>query len=149
MRAVLQRVGFARVTVDSTVVGEIGRGILALVGFLDSDTEKTMDYMLDKMTNLRIFEDEAGKMNRSLRDVGGALLIVPNFTLYGDARHGRRPGYSAGAAPAVAAPLYERLREKAGELPLKTAGGVFQADMQVELLNEGPVTLLLDSERNF
>ena len=149
MRAVLQRVNYARVSVDGAVVGEIGRGILALVGFLAADTEKTMDYMLDKMVNLRVFEDEAGKMNRSVLDVGGSLLLVPNFTLYGDARHGRRPGYSAGAAPAVAEPLYQRMVEKAQGLPLPVASGIFQADMQVALENDGPVTLLLDSERNF
>ena len=103
MRAVLQRVTKASVTVNGEVIGQIEKGIMVLFGMLDSDNEKTMEYMLDKVVNLRIFEDENDKMNLSLQDVGGELLIVPNFTLYGDARKGRRPGYSAGAAPDVAA----------------------------------------------
>ena len=150
MRAVLQRVSQASVTVDGQVIGEIGRGVMVLFGMLGTDDEKTMDYMLDKVINLRIFEDENGKMNLSLLDIGGELLIVPNFTLYGDTRKGRRPGYSSGAAPEVARALFERLCEKAKEGPVKkVAAGQFQADMKVALVNDGPVTLLLDSEKVF
>ena len=149
MRAVLQRVTYVRVFVDGKVVGEIGNGILALLGFLPEDDEKTIDYILDKIVNLRIFEDTEGKMNRSLLDVSGELCIVPNFTLYGDARKGRRPGYSNAAAPNDAAAIYEQVVKTAEKLPLKTAFGVFQADMKVELLNDGPVTILLDSEKLF
>ena len=105
MRAVLQRVSEASVTVDGQVIGEIGKGVMVLFGMLGTDDDKTIDYMLDKINNLRIFEDENGKMNLSLLDIGGELLIVPNFTLYGDARKGRRPGYSGGAAPDVARDL--------------------------------------------
>ncbi|AMJ40047.1 D-aminoacyl-tRNA deacylase [Anaerotignum propionicum] len=150
MRGVLQRVTSASVTVDGQVIGEIGKGIMVLFGMLGTDDEKTMEYMLDKVVNLRIFEDENGKMNLSLLDIGGELLIVPNFTLYGDSRKGRRPGYSSGAAPDVAAGLFERLCEKAKEMPIKkVATGQFQADMKVALVNDGPVTLLLDSEKLF
>jgi len=150
MRGVLQRVTNASVTVDGQVIGEIGKGIMVLFGMLGTDDEKTMEYMLDKVVNLRIFEDENGKMNLSLLDIGGELLIVPNFTLYGDSRKGRRPGYSSGAAPDVAAGLFERLCEKAKAMPIKkVATGQFQADMKVALVNDGPVTLLLDSEKLF
>lgn len=150
MRGVLQRVTSASVTVDGQVIGEIGKGVMVLFGMLGSDDEKTMEYMLDKVVNLRIFEDENGKMNLSLLDIGGELLIVPNFTLYGDSRKGRRPGYSSGAAPDVAAGLFQRLCEKAKEMPIKkVATGQFQADMKVALVNDGPVTLLLDSEKLF
>lgn len=150
MRAVLQRVSQASVTVDGQVIGEIGKGIMVLFGMLGTDTEKTMEYMLDKVVNLRIFEDENGKMNLSLQDIGGELLIVPNFTLYGDARKGRRPGYSSGAAPEVAAELFAKLCEKAKAMPIqKVQTGQFQADMKVALINDGPVTLLLDSEKLF
>ncbi len=150
MRAVLQRVTKASVTVEGQVIGEIGKGIMVLFGMLGTDDEKTMEYMLDKVVNLRIFEDENGKMNLSLLDVAGELLIVPNFTLYGDARKGRRPGYSGGAAPDVAAKLFAQLCEKAKAMPIqKVATGQFQADMKVALVNDGPVTLLLDSEKLF
>ncbi len=149
MRAVLQRVSYAKVDVDGVTVGSIGKGVAVLVGFKGTDDEKTMDYMLDKIVNLRIFEDENGKMNLSVTDVGGEVILVPNFTLYGDTRKGRRPGYSYGASPSEAAPMFERLVEKARELPLKVECGIFQADMKFELLNDGPVTLLIDSERNF
>ncbi|WP_313529499.1 D-aminoacyl-tRNA deacylase [Anaerotignum sp.] len=150
MRAVLQRVTEASVTVDGQVIGQIDKGIMVLFGMLGTDDEKTMEYMLDKVVNLRIFEDENGKMNLSLLDIEGELLIVPNFTLYGDARKGRRPGYSGGATPDVAAKLFERLCEKAKEMSIKkVATGQFQADMKVALVNDGPVTLLLDSEKLF
>ena len=120
MRAVLQRVTEASVTIDGQVVGEIGKGIMVLFGMLGTDTDKTIDYMLDKVINLRIFEDENGKMNLSLMDIEGELLIVPNFTLYGDARKGRRPGYSGGAAPELASELFDKLCAKAQTL---TDGG--------------------------
>lgn len=149
MRAVIQRCGYARVKVDGEIVGEIGNGIMALVGFLPTDDEKTMDYMLEKIVNLRIFEDEDEKMNLSLCDTKGSLLIVPNFTLYGDARKGRRPGYSTAATPVEAERMFEKLIVKSKELPVETASGIFQADMKVELMNDGPITLLLDSARLF
>ena len=150
MRAVLQRVTEASVTIDGQVVGEIGKGIMVLFGMLGTDTDKPIDYMLDKVINLRIFEDENGKMNLSLMDIEGELLIVPNFTLYGDARKGRRPGYSGGAAPALASELFDKLCAKAQTLGIKKVQqGVFQADMKVALVNDGPVTLLLDSEKLF
>ena len=144
MRAVLQRVTEASVTIDGQKVGEIGKGIMVLFGMLGTDTDKTIDYMLDKVINLRIFEDENGKMNLSL------LLIVPNFTLYGDARKGRRPGYSSGAAPEIASGLFDKLCAKAEALGIKKVQhGIFQTDMKVALVNDGPVTLLLDSEKLF
>ncbi len=149
MRAVLQRCARASVTVEGQVVGAIGEGIVALVGFLPTDDEKTMDYMLDKIIHLRIFEDAEGKMNLSLQDVGGQLLLVPNFTLYGDARKGRRPGYSTGAAPDVARGMFQQMVHQAEETGVVVQSGIFQAHMQVELVNDGPVTLLLDSERLF
>lgn len=149
MRAVLQRVAHARVTVEGKITGEIKKGILALVGMGPEDNDKTIDYMLDKMIHMRIFEDEEEKMNLSLMEVSGGLLLVPNFTLYGDARKGRRPGYSSGASPDQAKKLFEDMVKKAKELPLTVETGIFQADMKVELLNDGPVTLLLDSDKNF
>lgn len=149
MRAVIQRVSRSKVTVDNKIVGEIGKGIMVLIGLNSTDDEKVMDYMLDKIINLRIFEDDNEKMNLSLSDINGELLIVPNFTLYGDARKGRRPGYSNGASPSEAEGIFARFVEKAKECPLKVETGIFQADMQVEIVNDGPVTLLLDSDRVF
>lgn len=149
MRGVIQRVSNAKVTVDGNVAGEIKRGIMVLVGFIPSDDEKVMDYMLEKIVNLRIFEDENDKMNLSVKDIEGEILIVPNFTLYGDARKGRRPSYANAASPAEAESIFARFVQKAKELPLKVETGIFQAEMKIELLNDGPVTILLDSERNF
>ena len=149
MRAVIQRVSRASVTVESNVVGKINRGLMVLIGINSTDDDKTMDYILDKIANLRIFEDENDKMNLSVTDIGGEILIVPNFTLYGDARKGRRPGYSSGASPDEAKVIFERFKEKANDLSIKTEFGIFQADMKVELINDGPVTLLLDSDRLF
>lgn len=150
MRAVLQRVSYGKVTVDNEVVGEIKNGIMVLIGILGSDDDKTIDYMLDKIVNMRIFEDENDKMNLSLIDTDGELLIVPNFTLYGDARKGKRPSYAGGASPSEAEGIFARLCEKSQGLGVKkVATGVFQAHMEVEILNDGPVTLLLDSEKNF
>ena len=150
MRAVLQRVTKASVTVEGEVIGEIKKGIMVLFGMMESDDDKVIEYMLDKVINMRIFEDSDGKMNLSLLDIEGELLIVPNFTLYGDARKGRRPGYSSGAAPAVASSIFDKLVAHAQTLPVKkVATGQFQADMKVEIINDGPVTILLDSEKNF
>ena len=149
MRAVLQRVQKGSVTVEGKIIGEIGRGIMVLFGMMESDDKKVIEYMLDKVINMRIFEDEAGKMNLSLLDIKGELLIIPNFTLYGDARKGRRPGYSSGASPQKARDIFEQLVEYAKTLPIqKVATGEFQADMKVEIINDGPVTILLDSEKN-
>ena len=129
---------------------EIGNGLLALVGFGPQDTEKDIDYIIDKTVNLRIFSDENDKMNLSVKDVGGSIIFVPNFTLYGDARHGRRPGYSYAAEPKRAEELFELLKEKTKDIELKKVGyGIFQADMKVELLNDGPITILLDSSKMF
>lgn len=149
MRVVLQRVTRASVAVEGSVVAEINQGIVALVGFSATDDEQSARYILDKLCNLRIFEDEQEKMNLSLQDVNGKLLLIPNFTLYGDARKGRRPGYSAGASPDIARGKFMQMQNLAKELPVAAAFGIFQADMQVELINDGPITLLLDSEKQF
>ena len=148
MRAVVQRVLNASVAIGGTVKGEIGKGYLVLLGIEENDTEKDLDYIAEKLLGLRVFEDEAGKMNRSALDAGGSILLVSQFTLYGDARKGRRPSFIRAAKPEKAIPLYEamiaRLR---AALPVET--GEFGADMQVSLINDGPVTILLDSERTF
>ena len=148
MRAVVQRVLNASVAIGGTVKGEIGKGYLVLLGIEENDTEKDLDYIAEKLLGLRVFEDEAGKMNRSVLDAGGSILLVSQFTLYGDARKGRRPSFIRAAKPEKAIPLYEamiaRLR---AALPVET--GEFGANMQVSLINDGPVTILLDSERTF
>ena len=150
MRAVVQRCKYARVNVNGRTVGEISKGIMLLVGFSGDDGEKDMDYILDKVSNLRIFTDENDKMNLSVKDINGGILIVPNFTLYGDARHGRRPGYSNAAPPQRAEGLFNTFKEKALNTDVeKVEFGIFQADMEVEPLNDGPVTVLLDSFKNF
>ena len=150
MRIVIQRVKRASVSVEEKVVGSIQKGFLVLIGVGQGDDEATADKYMKKLLGLRIFEDENGKMNLSLLDIDGELLIVPNFTLYGDARKGRRPGYSGGAAPDVATVLFDKLCAKAKTMPIKkVATGQFQADMKVALINDGPVTLLLDSEKLF
>ena len=150
MRFIIQRVSNSKVTIDNEIRGQIGKGFMVLIGVGESDTKEIADKMIHKMINLRIFEDENGKMNLSLLDIEGELLIVPNFTLYGDARKGRRPGYSGGAAPEVASELFDRLCKKAEALGIKKVQhGIFQTDMKVALVNDGPVTLLLDSEKLF
>ena len=150
MKAVIQRVSRASVDVNDETIGKIGRGFLVLLGVANEDTDEDMDYLVKKITQMRIFEDEAGKMNLSLLDIEGELLIVPNFTLYGDARKGRRPGYSSGAAPEIASELFDKLCAKAEALGIKKVQhGIFQTDMKVALVNDGPVTLLLDSEKLF
>lgn len=149
MRSVVQRVNRARVTVDKELVGTIGPGVVVLLGIHTDDGEKEARWMADKILNLRIFEDKNGLMNRSLLDVGGEMLIVSQFTLYGDCRKGRRPGYSSAARPERAEPLYEHFVQTVKQLGITTATGRFQAMMQVELVNDGPVTLLLDSSGTF
>ena len=149
MRFVIQRVERAKVTVEGKVSGEIGNGYVVLVGLLPTDDNKVMDYMLDKLVNLRIYEDENDKLNLSLKDIGGEILIVPNFTLYGDARKGRRPSYAKAAPPDEAEKLFDRFVEKAKETGLNVQTGIFRTHMKVELVNDGPVTILLDSEKNF
>jgi len=149
MRAVIQRVSRAKVTVDGEVTGEIGRGILILLGVSKADSEKEALYLLEKTLNLRIFEDAEGRMNLSLLDIGGELLVVSQFTLYGDARKGRRPSFIDAGAPAEANRLYEFFVTEARKQISKVGTGRFQAMMQVELVNDGPVTILLDSDKIF
>ncbi|NLK96631.1 MAG: D-tyrosyl-tRNA(Tyr) deacylase [Epulopiscium sp.] len=149
MRAVVQKVAQASVKVDGNTIGEIGKGLMVLLGMQETDDEKVMDYMLDKIIHLRIFEDEEGKMNLSLKDVGGELLIVPNFTLYGDARKGKRPSYTKAAPPAVAEEIYNTFIKKAKATGIKAEQGQFQSHMEVRLLNDGPVTILIDSDKTF
>ncbi len=144
MRVVLQRVSSARVTVGDRVTGEIGRGLLLLAGFTATDTADTVDWMADKIATLRIFGDDGAKMNLSLGDVGGGVLVVSQFTLYGDAAKGRRPSFIAAAAPDIAVPLYERFVEAFRVRGHPVATGEFGAMMNVELVNEGPVTLVLE-----
>ena len=149
MRSVIQRVTRASVTVGGEVVGSIGEGLLVLLGVKVGDTEKDADYMADKLLKLRIFEDENGKMNRSVRDIGGSVLCVSQFTLLGDARHGNRPSFSNAARPEAAAPVVEQMKAaiEAQGIPVET--GRFQTHMMVELVNDGPVTILLDSRKDF
>lgn len=149
MRLVVQRVSRAKVTVAGETVGEIGRGFLALAGVENGDTDEDMRYGVEKLAGLRVFEDAEGKMNRSVSDVGGSILLVSQFTLLGDARHGRRPSFSNAARPEIAAPMIERMAEAIAGRGIPVARGVFGADMQVELVNDGPVTILLDSKKSF
>lgn len=149
MRAVIQRTTKASVTIDDTVKGSIGPGLVVLLGIHADDSQKEIQWLAEKIIHLRIFEDKEGKMNRSLADTGGEMLIVSQFTLYGDCRKGRRPGYSAAARPTIAEPLYQRFIQEVESHGITTASGTFQAYMQVDLVNDGPVTLLLDSEKNF
>ena len=149
MRAVVQRVSRARVAVGAEVTGEIGLGLLVLLGVGKGDTRTETDYLVDKTLGLRIFEDDAGKMNRSVAEVSGALLVVSQFTLYGDARKGRRPSFDAAASPEQARELYEYFVERVRAAGLRCETGRFQETMQVELVNEGPVTILLDSAKEF
>jgi len=149
MRAVVQRVSRARVTVENSVAGEIAAGIVILLGVGRHDTSTVATSMAEKIANLRIFEDDQGKMNRSLLDVKGRALVVSQFTLYGDARGQRRPSFIAAAPPEHAKKLYEEFCEALRQLGVTVATGVFQAMMSVELVNEGPVTILLDSEKTF
>jgi D-tyrosyl-tRNA(Tyr) deacylase len=149
MRAVIQRVSRAKVTVAGEVTGEIGMGLLVLLGVGQQDAESGADYLADKTAGLRIFEDDAGKMNRSVVDVGGAVLVVSQFTLYGDVRKGKRPSFDDAARPERARALYERFVERMRAVGLRCETGRFQEMMQVELVNDGPVTILVDSEKKF
>ncbi len=149
MRAVVQRVSHANVTIDDQLVGEIGQGFTVLLGVGQGDTEEDAAYLCDKIIGLRVFEDDEGKMNRSLLDIGGGLLVVSQFTLYGDCRRGRRPSFSDAAHPDTARRLYEHFIYLARERQVTVASGQFQATMQVNIHNDGPVTLLVDSRRTF
>ena len=149
MRAVVQRVSRARVTVNGEVTGEIAAGLIILIGVGRDDTSAVALTMAEKIANLRIFEDDQGKMNRSLLEVNGSALVVSQFTLYGDARGQRRPSFIAAAPPEQAKKLYEEFSDGLRRLGVIVATGVFQAMMSVELVNEGPVTILLDSDKRF
>jgi D-aminoacyl-tRNA deacylase len=149
MRAVVQRVSRARVTVKGETTGEIGLGLLVLLGVGAGDTRAGADYLVEKTIGLRIFEDAGGKMNLSIAEVGGALLVVSQFTLYGDARRGKRPSFDGAAPPEQARELYEYFVEKVRASGVRLETGRFQETMQVELVNEGPVTILLDSAKGF
>jgi D-tyrosyl-tRNA(Tyr) deacylase len=149
MRAVVQRVKSANVKVENKIKGSIEQGILLLLGIEETDGENDLEYMCDKVPNLRIFEDENGKMNKSLLDVGGSILVISQFTLLGDARKGRRPSFIAAARPEKAIPMYEKYIAEMKEKNIFTQTGEFGADMKVELTNDGPVTILLDSKKVF
>jgi D-tyrosyl-tRNA(Tyr) deacylase len=149
MRAVIQRVSHAQVTVENQIIGKIGLGILILLGVAQSDTKLDADYLVEKIINLRIFADLNDKMNLSLLDVKGELLVVSQFTLFGDCRKGRRPSYSDAATPNQAEELYNYFVSQAIKQGIKTETGKFQAMMDVELVNQGPVTILLDSKKLF
>ena len=149
MRCVVQRVAHASVTVNEQKIAAIGAGYLVLVGVEDGDGENDMIYCADKIAGLRIFEDENGKMNLSIEDVGGEVLLVSQFTLLGDARHGRRPSFIAAARPEVAEPLLETMKAMLEEKGLHVETGRFRAHMDVELVNDGPVTILIDSRKVF
>lgn len=149
MRAVVQKVSSSNVSVEGEVVGKINFGLLVLLGVSDDDEVKDIDYMVDKIVNLRIFEDENEKLNLSLLDVGGELLVVSQFTLFGDCRKGRRPGFSDAARPEKADEYYLKFVEKARTHGLNVQTGKFRTHMMVELVNDGPVTLLIDSKKTF
>lgn len=149
MRCVVQRVTSSSVTVDGVVSGQIDAGLMVLIGVSVDDTEADLKYMAEKVPNLRIFDDENGVMNRSVLDVGGSILAVSQFTLYGDARGGRRPSYIRAAKPDRADELYEKLIARWREKGIHVETGVFRTEMKVSLVNDGPVTILLDSEKTF
>ncbi|MBM7559658.1 D-aminoacyl-tRNA deacylase [Marinitoga litoralis] len=150
MRAVVQRVLESHVDVEDKTVGKIGKGILVLLGVGQNDTEKDIEWLADKIMNLRIFEDSEDKMNLSLLDIKGEILVISQFTLYGDCRKGRRPSYSTAANPEKGNEYYEKFIDYIErKYNIKVEKGVFQADMKVHLINDGPVTLLLDSEKTF
>ena len=149
MRAVVQRVSRASVTVGGKLVGEIAGGLLVLLGVAEDDTEADADYLADKISGLRIFEDGAGKMNLSTAEIGGAMLVVSQFTLFGDVRRGKRPSFDAAARPELAKALYEHFVKRIRALGLHCETGRFQEMMDVELVNSGPVTILLDSKKLF
>lgn len=144
MRVVLQRVNHAAVRIDGETVGQIQKGYLLLVGLAPEDTDEQLDWMVHKIVNLRVFEDESGKLNRALADVNGEILSISQFTLYADVKHGNRPGFSKAAKPEIAAPLYDRFNEKLRQAGVHVETGRFGADMKVELENDGPVTILYE-----
>lgn len=146
MRAVIQRVTRARVTVEDRITGEIGNGLVILLGIARDDTKSEADYLASKIVALRIFDDAAGKMNLSVKDVGGGLLIISQFTLYGDVRRGLRPSWSDAAPPEIAEPLYDYFVESSRKLIKPVETGSFRAMMQVELVNDGPVTLIVNTD---
>lgn len=149
MRAVVQRVTRAKVTVAGEIVGEIKQGLVVLLGVARDDSSADVEYLASKIVALRIFDDEAGKMNCSVKDINGGILVVSQFTLYGDVRRGLRPSWIDAAAPEVAKPLYETFLDRLKELIGEVAAGSFRSLMQVELVNDGPVTILLDSRKQF
>lgn len=144
MRVVLQRVNHAAVRIDGETVGQIQKGYLLLVGLAPEDTDEQLDWMVHKIVNLRVFEDENGKLNRALADVNGEILSISQFTLYADVKHGNRPGFSKAAKPEIAAPLYDRFNEKLRAAGVHVETGRFGADMKVELENDGPVTIIYE-----
>lgn len=149
MRAVVQRVSEATVRVDNKVAGEIGKGLLVFLGIGEGDTEKDLEYLVDKVLGLRIFQDENDKMNLSLLDINGEILVISQFTLYGDVRKGKRPSFTNSAHPDIAERMYLEFIDKCKTKEIKTEKGIFGADMKVSLVNDGPVTILLDSKKLF
>ena len=149
MRCVLQRVSRASVAVDGEITGKIGKGLLVLLGVCDDDTDEDLNYMADKVSGLRIFEDENEKMNLSVSDIGGEILVVSQFTLFGDCRKGKRPSFTAAGRPDYANEMYEKFMEILEDKGFNVQHGIFGADMKVDLLNDGPVTMLLDSKKLF
>lgn len=149
MRAVVQRVTRASVSVEDAVVGAIGSGLLMLLGVSRNDTTTSADYMVEKLLGLRIFEDEEGKMNRNVQEAGGAVLVVSQFTLFGDVRRGKRPSFDEAARPEQAKVLYEHVVARIREQGMECSTGEFQAMMHVSLVNDGPVTILIDSDKTF
>ena len=149
MRAIVQRVTEASVSVEGEVIGKIGKGFMVLLGVADEDTDADLKYIADKIINLRVFEDENEKMNLSLQDIGGELLVVSQFTLFGDCRKGRRPSFDKAGKPDFAKKMYEDVCEYFKTCGIKTETGRFAADMKVSLINDGPVTLMLDSTKLF
>ena len=146
MRALVQRVRSASVTVDLQEIGRIDQGLLVFLGITHDDTQEDLDYLVGKVSKLRIFSDSDGKMNRSVADIGGSILVVSQFTLYGDTRRGNRPGFDQAAKPDQANRMYEQFCDQIRQLGIPVATGQFAADMQVSLINDGPVTLMLDSQ---
>src|SRR5690554_3355462 len=149
MRAVVQRVSEASVKVEGNIVGEIDKGLLVLLGVGEEDNDKDLEYMVDKVLGLRIFEDDNGKMNLSLLDIGGEILIISQFTLYGDVRKGKRPSFTKSAHPDIAKDIYLKFVEKCKEKGIKIEEGIFGANMDVSLINDGPVTIIIDSKKTF
>ena len=144
MRVVVQKVAHAKVTIDENTIGSIQQGLMLLVGIAPTDTEETLDYLVRKIVNVRIFEDGEGKMNLSLQDVGGQILSISQFTLYADTKKGNRPGFSDAASPEIAEPLYQQFNEKLRAAGIQVETGQFGAEMQVELVNDGPTTILYE-----